>query len=69
MKLGEEGGGGLAVLKMLDTVVSRRQKNVQLYWLKRFKIVPKKQNLDQKIKYSKSQGQQKLAKKITHFAI
>ena len=48
---------------MSDTVVSRRQKNVQLYWLKRFKIVPKKHNLDQKINYSKSQGQQKLAKR------
>ena len=62
-----------------------KRKKLKLYLLKRPKTVPRKRNLDEKINdskshirslsfnfrffSSKSQSQQKLAKKITHFTI
>ena len=68
---------------MSATMVGRRQKTLELHWLKRPKRIPKRRNLDQKINDSKShiwriclnfrfssrkaQSQQNLAKKITNF--
>ena len=70
---------------MSPTMVGRRRKTLKLHWLKRSKIVQKKENLDQKTNDSKphicslsinfkffgrkSQSQLKLAKKITQFTI
>ena len=78
------GGGKRVWVKISATMVSHRRETLRLYWLKHPKIVPEK-NLDQEINDSKpyiwslsvkfrfsgrkSQSQQKLARKITHFTI
>ena len=70
---------------MSVTMVCLRQKILKLLWLKSTKTVPEKRNLDQKINESKlhirclsinfrfsstkSQSQQRLAKRITHFTM
>ena len=69
----------------LATMVGRRRKISKLHWLKCPQTILKKRNLDHKINYSKpqfwnlsfnfrffsikSQSQQRLTKKITHFTI
>ena len=73
-----------AYVKMSATIVGRRRKILKLHWIKRPKTVPQKskfgpENKLFKISYQefinfrfsvrKSQSQQKLAKKVTHFTI
>ena len=76
-------GGGLS--KMSAIMIDRRQKINKLQWLKRLKTVSKNRNFDQRrndskphiwslsfnfrFSSTKSQGHQKLPKKITHFII